>query len=269
MNKKIKSLVYFGVFLNKDYMNLLRLLFESMAISSTDMGKFDIMVFTSNDFTDDISKISKQYNVNIIVKTVDFLYTKYKVGRRPTQKRYIDILDASQMSLRIFELVDTNSYDKFLYLDSDILILNDLNEIFNMRLENKLYAEQEDTIASEHHGAQFFDFTKINKNTPAFCAGVLLFKNCNEIKCLFEKTLNHILEYVKSGQRIPRCVEQPFLVYNTLDSGMYNSQLTKIINGEEQILKHFIGACGSGETKYKIMSDYLSNITIKKENVRK
>ena len=80
MNKKIKSLVYFGVFLNKDYLDLLRLLFESMAISSTDMGKFDIMVFTSNDFTDDISKISKQYNVNIIVKTVDFLYTKYKVG---------------------------------------------------------------------------------------------------------------------------------------------------------------------------------------------
>ena len=73
-----------------------------------------------------------------------------------------------------------------------------MNEIFNMRLENKLYAEQEDTIASEHHGAQFFDFTKIDKNTPAFCAGVLLFKNCNEIKCLFEKTLNHILEYVKS-----------------------------------------------------------------------
>ena len=55
-----------------------------------------------------------------------------------------------------------------------------------------------------------------------------------------------------------------FLVYNTLVSGMYNSQLTKIINGEDQILKHFIGKCGSGETKYKIMSDYLSNITILK-----
>ena len=36
-------------------------------------------------------------------------------------------------------------------------------------------------------------------------------------------------------------MEQPFLVYNTLVSGMYNSQLTKIINGEDQILKHFIG----------------------------
>ena len=260
MNKKIKSLVYLSVFFNRDYIDLLRLLFESMTISNTDMGKFDIMVFTSNDFKDDISKISEQYNVNIIVKTVDFLYAKYKVGRRRKQKKYIDILDASQISLRIFELIDTNSYDKFLYLDSDILILNDLNEIFNMRLENKLYAEEEDRIASEAHGRQFFDLTKINENTPAFCAGILLFKNCNEIKCLFEKTLNHILEYLKSGQRIPICVEQPFLVYNTLVSGMYDSQLTRLINGEDQILKHFKGACGNGETKYKWMSDYLSNI---------
>ena len=62
MDKKGKSLVYFGVFLRKDYIELLRLLFESMTISGTDAGEFDIMVFTSNDLVEDICKIARENN---------------------------------------------------------------------------------------------------------------------------------------------------------------------------------------------------------------
>lgn len=255
----MKSLVYISVFLKKDYINLLNLLFESLIVSRTDLNNIDILVITQNDFKCDIKKISEKCKIDIEIKCLDFWYSKYKKNRRKTQKKYIDILDASQMSLRIFELVNLDLYEKILYLDADVLVLRDLNEIFNIQIKNKLYAEQQSNIKSGHHGSMFFDFTKMNKNTPAFCAGILLFKNCNEIKELFKKTLKHIKEHIISKKPIPMCVEQPFLVYNTIMCNLYDCKLTKKINGDGQILKHFQNNVGDGQKKYNLMLNFLAN----------
>lgn len=275
----MKKLVYLSLFFNRDYISLLRLLVESLALSDTDTSKFDILVFTQKDMAEEIKKVFEDFGVNGKVKCMDFLYSKKANGRRRTQQRHLHILDSSQMSLRIWEWEDIDLYDKLLYLDVDVLIIRDLNEILDMQLENKLYAEKESTINNKNHGGELFDFSKIEEHTPAFCGGVLLFNNCTEVKELFERTLRHVDEHVDSCQRIPKCLEQPFLIYHTIMGKLNHHGLTDKIQGDNRILHHFnkkpdadghyIAAHPTHKdvnwarrVKYNIMKKYLDNLKL-------
>ena len=172
----------------------------------------------------------------------------------------INILDASQVSLRIWELNEVHEYDTFLYLDTDVIITGDLNQILNADLDNKLFAEQQRKIRCLDQGRQFFDFSKIDRKTSGFCAGVLLFKNCNEIKNLFAKTLSHIKEHLNSNQEVPRFLEQPFLVYHTITDDLYNSALSEKISPSGNILHHFYTCVGKTTRKIKRMNKLLNEL---------
>ena len=56
----------------------------------------------------------------------------------------------------------------------------------------------------------------MDRKTPSFCSGVMLFNPSDEIKDLFKKTLEHIFNYIKSGKKFGTCVDQPFINFNTI-----------------------------------------------------
>ena len=205
-----KKLVYFCVFHNKGYMELLKILLLTLKIfSKTDT--IDFLVFTSIEFESLVTEISAVLDIPIKTKLFEFN----------------SLHEAACARLFIFDYEHIYDYNKILYLDTDIVIQNDILRIFDIYIGEKLYAVQEYDLNGEGHGAWFFDFTTIDKNTPGINSGVLLFRNTPIISKIFNDIKRHISNLKKTQSLIPLCMDQPFIIYHFFKNNMYNSQLMR------------------------------------------
>lgn len=209
-SKAKKNLVYFCAFHNKGYIDLLYYLLSSALVFSN-LETLDFLVFTSEAFRPLIEDISRKLNIPIQIQIFKFT-TMHEAGCA---------------RLFIFNYEDIDLYEKILYLDTDIIVQNDISRLFQLPLEEKVYAIQEYDINGEGHGAWFFDFHRFDKNTPAINSGVLLFKNTRKIRYLFKTIQRHIENLKKSGSILPNCMDQSFIVYSLFTHNTYDSQLMK------------------------------------------
>ena len=108
----MKKLVYLSVFHNEQYLNMLRLFVESLALSETDTNKFDILIFTQDNMVNEIMKIFEDFNIEVRIECMNLIYSEMKLNK---SNQMINILDASQISLRIWELNEVHEYDTFLF----------------------------------------------------------------------------------------------------------------------------------------------------------
>ncbi len=238
------NLVYSCVFFNRNYLNLVDLLLQSYVkfVSQNDPIKY--VILTSEAFKKDIEDMFIKYNINGDIMIYDFN----------------SVFESSCARVYIFDYPDIMSYDKIMYLDTDVLVTNNLNKIFNLELKDKLYAVQEGTTADVLWGAQFFNN---GLNIPAFNAGVLLFPNSEPIRNLITKIRTHIEDHKKEGKPIPICLDQPFIVYHAITDNMYDNQSVKDlihINPEGnngQCVSHFAGGPGHYEPKIVKMEQYI------------
>lgn len=172
--------------------------------------------------------------------------------------------------LNIFNFKNINLYSKILYLDTDILIINDINQIFNMSLENKLYAKMEWNTVFAEHGESLFK--ENNPNVDSFCSGVMFFNNCNEMRYLFNEIINHINKDIRENNlyNIPTGLEQPYVIFNAIKNNMYNntSNINYYVNHYDNqskqidvnnIIMHFQGDCYSKSSKNEIMKYIFEN----------
>jgi lipopolysaccharide biosynthesis glycosyltransferase len=96
-----------------------------------------------------------------------------------------------RVSQDFFDFRNTQ-YEKVLYLDTDILVIKDIQPIFKIAQADVLYALEEGTVGPEMHGWDYWGtlfqedgtLEKYHKKT-AFNSGVLLFRNCETIRLLF------------------------------------------------------------------------------------
>ena len=203
-----KNLVYFCVFHNKDYLELLNLVILTLKLfSSTD--SMDFLVFTSKEFEPYVQNISSLMSIPLLTHT--FAFTT--------------LHESSCARLFIEEYPGIKAYDKILYVDTDIIIQGDLAKLFELDIEEKVYGVEEGTIEHEYHGGWFFDFTTIDKDTPGINAGVLLFKNTPAILGLFRDANAHIADMKKAGKNMPICLDQPFVNYHCAKANRLNSNL--------------------------------------------
>jgi len=179
------NLIYACLFLNKDQLDLLKLFLFSIKLYS---NIEEIVILTSSNFVEDLDKISIEFNISIKI-----MLTSCNSIEDSMVNRY-----------KIFNYPEINKYSKILYLDLDIIIQKNLDILFNLELEDKIYAvpQPNTKIESPHFGAQLFDFTKINKNTIGINGGVLLFKNTNTMRSLFTEILNHRDELISKNIKI-------------------------------------------------------------------
>ena len=151
-------LVYFCIFGNKDYLNLVHLLAVSIKLFGVPNENIDFLAVTNNNFTDDLNNIFNKLSLNFNIYLIDNNNFEYNLSSR----------------LIIFNYENINNYNKILYIDTDILITNNLNNLFNETLEDKLYVLSEGIISDMYHGFEFFNFRKINKSTKGFTSGILI-----------------------------------------------------------------------------------------------
>lgn len=207
---KPRNLVYFCAFHNKGYIDLLKILLSCVKIfSKTDT--IDFLVFTSESFRSTIEEISSNLEIPIKIQIFDFT-TQHEAG-------------CARLFIFSYKYID--NYDKILYLDTDIVIQNDISRIFDLPIEDKLYATQEYDINGEGHGAWFFDFTKFDPATPAINSGVLLFQNTRKMRKIFNDINIHISDLKKTDSIIPNCMDQSFIVYHFFRNNACDSDLMK------------------------------------------
>jgi len=238
------------VFHQMGYINLLKLLITSISEKAKINNETtDILVITSPSFQPLIEKELEMFELPL----------KYYILNLQS------LFDSGCARLNIFKYDSINKYNKILYLDTDTLLNSDVNVLFSLKMSsNKIYALKEGTIGHEYWGSQFFDFTKHKRDLSAFTSGVLLFRNSNGMKSLFNTIQSHIVDYIHiKHNSIPVCLDQPFIVYNSVSQNKYNNKLLKkyvennpsVVN-PEKIVYHFPGGPGSYGSKFHKMTAF-------------
>ena len=250
----LKNLIYTSLFKKTEYIDLICLLLKSVHLfSNIENTNTHILIYTTEEFAKQICDMTKDYKLPIFFDIFD-------------KTTITCIFQLCCFRLQIFNNNFINQYDKILYIDSDVLITNDITKLFNLDIDNdKIYAIEESTINHFFYGSNFFNFDEIDKNTTAFSSGVMLFKNSPQNRELFETINNHIWSILQNNQSQILFYDQPFITYNCISRKNYdNKLLLKYAENnpseidDEKIIYHFPGTVGETINKYKRMDEFLN-----------
>lgn len=245
--------IFCCVFNQEQYIDMIFLLLESIFIYGNLDDNTNILLYTSTSF------------MNIIKKSHLFNNEKIKFEINDT---YDNIDKACKARLDLFNLPSITNYNKILYLDTDIIVKDNINKIFDLCKEDILYVLEEGAIDSndeyDYHGRTLFgnEINNYNDKT-AFTSGILLFNNCEKIKDLFDKINEDIIQ---RPYNFDGC-DQPYIVYNAFKYNLYNNKILKsfAVNYDlnihsDKVLHHFPGGPGNYKHKIDSMTIFLNNI---------
>ena len=226
------------------------LLLESICIYGNLYDNTDILVYTSTQFMN-------------IIKQNHLFSKKIKFEINNT---YDNIDKSCKARLDLFNLPSITNYNKILYLDTDILVKDNINKVFYICKEDILYVLEEGTIYSntDYWGKSLFGNEIANYNDKsAFTSGILLFNNCEKIKDLFNKINEDIINRPYNFE----CFDQPYIVYNAFKYNLFNNKILKsfVVNNEhniysDKVIHHFPGGPGVYQHKIDAMTIFLNNI---------
>jgi len=243
--------IFICVFNQEKYVDMFYLLLESILT----YGKLDentkILVYTSTPF------------MNLMKQNPLFNEEKIKFEINET---YNTIDKACKSRLDLFNLNSITNYNEILYLDTDIIVKDNLNKLFDVCKEEKLYVLQEGNINDNRDfwGKTLFGNEIHNyEDKTAFTSGILLFNNCEKIKDLFKK----INEDIINRPRYFFCCDQPYIVYNAFKYNLFDNKILKslVTNGDnnvysDKVIHHFYGGPGSYQHKIESMMSFLNSI---------
>jgi lipopolysaccharide biosynthesis glycosyltransferase len=192
--------IFCCVFNQEKYVDMFYLLLESLFIYGNLNDNTEILVYTQTIF------------MNMIKQSHLFNDEKIKFEINDT---YNDIEKACKARLDLFNLQSISKYDKILYLDTDILVKDDINKVFDVCKDDVLYVLEELLLTAndEWYGGKRLFGDEINNydDISAFTSGILLFNHCEKIKYLFDK----INEDMINRPYHFYCHDQPYIVYNS------------------------------------------------------
>jgi predicted O-methyltransferase YrrM len=227
------------------------LFLESLLIYGNLDDKTQLLVYTSTPFMNKI-KQSQFYCDKMIFEIND---------------TYDTVNKACRARLDLFQFQSITKYNKILYLDTDIIVKNDINKIFDVCNEDILYVLEEGLLTwyDDFYGGKTLFGDEINnyQDITAFTSGILLFNNCEKMKFLFEK----INEDIVNRPHDFGCHDQPYFVYNAFKYNLYDNKALKIYAANNDyhtdtdiIIHHFPMGAGDYKLKMNNMSLFLYNI---------
>ena len=243
--------IFCCVFNQEQYIDMFYLFLESIFIYGNLDNNTHILVYTSTPF------------MNIIKKSHLFNDEKVKFEINDT---YDNIDKACKARLDLFYLSSITNYNKILYLDTDILVKNDINKVFDVCKEDILYVLEEGEInnSNDYWGKSLFG-DEINNydDKSAFTSGILLFNNCEKINELFGKINQDIINRPYNFV----CCDQPYIIYNAFKYNLYNNKILKslVVNRDnnihsDKVIHHFPGGPGGYQHKIVDMTIFLNGI---------
>lgn len=199
------------VTLNKKYLIFLKTLLRSIAASNN--HDFEIYVASSDITKDDIVCFINEFKEKF---TFHLIYVDDSLLEgAPTTKRY-----PFAMYYRLFAFKFLpNNVDKILYLDPDIIVLKDLEKLYNICFEDKLF------VAASNVGEVLRKFNEIKNAAPRGAeyvnTGVLLM-NIKELRNIQKSS--EIIDYIKKYKNRLMLPDQDVL------SGLYGDKIKIVPN---------------------------------------
>lgn len=252
------NLVYSCVFVSKKYIEIFKNLVTSFSENKNENTCY--LVITQKEFYNEIDNICIRLNINYDIWIIPVSNDYYI-----EDKLIESIYDACSSRYLIYNYKHIHKYNKILYLDCDILCFNDINNVFNIEIENnKFYYMSEPANRRTHFDILTDDeYDKCDK-TKAFSTAVIYFLNTEENK----RNMISINEYINNYRTqnvIPTCFDQPIVIKYCIEHDiMNNTQLKGVCDsvlfneGMEKIAKlkhisvcHFATNPGDYENKLK------------------
>jgi predicted O-methyltransferase YrrM len=243
--------IFCCVFNQEKYVDMFFLLLESIFIYGNLDNNTHILVYTSTPFMNKM-KQSHLFNNEKI---------KFEIN-----DTYDNIDKACKARLDLFHLPSVQNYSKILYLDTDILVKDNIHNVFHVCEEDILYVLEEGEINNETDfwGKTLFGNEIENYNDKtAFTSGILLFNNCEKIKDLFNKINEDMIKRPYNFS----FYDQPYIIYNTFKYNLYNNKILKslVVNNDnnihsEKVIHHFPGGPGVYQHKIDAMTIFLNNM---------
>ena len=243
--------IFCCVFNHEKYVDMFFLLLESIFIYGDLDYNTNVLVYTSTQFM-------------IMIKQ-SHLFNNEKI-KFEINDTYDNIDKSCKARLDLFNLHSITNYNKILYLDTDILVKDDINKVFDVCKENILYVLDEGEINSDGDfwGKSLFGNEINNYNDKsAFTSGILLFNNCEKIKNLFIKINEDIIKRPHSFGSY----DQPYIIYNAFKYNLYDNKILTLlaVNNDyniysNKVIHHFPGYPGMYQHKIDAMTIFLNNI---------
>ena len=241
--------IFVCVFKEEKYITMFLFLLESILLYGNMRTEIQLVVYTSTRFKN-IIKQSPFYDENILFEIND---------------TYDTIEKACYARLDVFTLPILKNYEKILYLDTDILIKENLMSVFAICQEEKLYVLEEGQLTDDDNyygGETLFGDLSTYPNESGFTTGILLFPYCETIQKLFDR----IQEDIRTRSHTFGCYDQPYIVYHAIQQELCNKTLGNVaINNNYSVdstkaIHHFPGYPGVYEEKLRKMESFLNEL---------
>lgn len=185
--------IFFAI--DNGYTKFLAVALQSLLDNASKEYDYSIKVLHTNVEEDNIKKIKKFEKSNVNIEFVDLNYYIEKIKDKLYTRDYYS--NSTYFRLFIPELYP--QYNKAIYLDSDIIVLGDISELYNIDLKKNLVAAAPDDIIQ--FNKVFQDYVEkvvgVAKYQNYFNAGVLLM-NLDELrKFHFQDKFCYLLGTVK------------------------------------------------------------------------
>ena len=194
MNKELKEIpIFFAI--DDQYTPFLAVALKSLIDNASKDYKYLIKVLHTNVKENHMKQIQKYESKNVDIEFVDLSYYIEKVQDKLYTRDYY----TNTTYFRLFLPDLYPQYDKVLYLDSDIIVLGDISELYNTDMGTNLVAAAPDDIIQ--YNKVFQDYAElvvgVAKYQNYFNAGVLLM-NLDELrKFKFEEKFLYLLSTIK------------------------------------------------------------------------
>lgn len=194
MRKENKNItIFFAV--DDKYIPFLAVALQSLIENSSENNCYSIKILYTNISEENQNKILKYERKNVNIEFVDLNYYIDKIKDKLYTRDYYS--KTTYFRLFIPELYP--QYDKVLYLDSDIVILSDIADLYNVDMEDNLVAAAPDDVIQTIEVFQEYveKVVGVADYHNYFNAGILLMNLDQLRKFKFQEKFLYLLETVK------------------------------------------------------------------------
>lgn len=194
MHRENKNIpIFFAV--DDKYIPFLAVALQSLIENSSENNCYSIKILYTNISEENQNKILKYERKNVNIEFVDLNYYIDKIKDKLYTRDYYS--KTTYFRLFIPELYP--QYDKVLYLDSDIVILSDIADLYNVDMEDNLVAAAPDDVIQTIEVFQEYaeKVVGVADYHNYFNAGILLMNLDQLRKFKFQEKFLYLLETVK------------------------------------------------------------------------
>ena len=238
MKQKNKIPIFFAV--DDEYIPFLAVALQSLIENSKKENYYLIKILYTNITEENQNKIKKYEAENI---NIEFVFLSYYINK-VKNKLYTRDYYSKTTYFRLFIPDLYPQFDKVLYLDSDIVILSDVADLYNEDMESNLLAAAPDDVVQTIEVFREYAEKVVGVATYKnyFNAGILLM-NLDELrKFKFQEKFLYLLETVKFSVAQDQdylnrlCKGRVKLLENTWDRMPIGGDIT---NRDEQHIIHY------------------------------